>query len=248
MKALKSELILEVLKATPSVGLAELSRRIYGVDGKACIARTRQQISILRGAGHPIAYDRRSKTFSLGLSSLARERQWTFRWNAPHKNATPYKGPSARQRRLPATPRRSAYTGNDLGRETVPHFTAWPRRRGELRKVFGSGLPGRRVTSAAASSDERSATNPTPPLGASMPASFRFLRTARVSSKIRLLLAAAFGRREDFALRDRHRLAEVDPEEHLDGGYAGMAALSGAVEPRHRSDRSCAHDAARHYS
>lgn len=69
MKALKSEIILEVLRASPSIGLAELSRRVYGMDGKKCIARTRQQISILRGSGHPIDYDRRSKSLSLGLLS-----------------------------------------------------------------------------------------------------------------------------------------------------------------------------------
>lgn len=71
VRELKSEIILEVLKSVPSIGLSELALRIYGMDGKACIARTRQQISILRGAGHLIGYDRRSKSFAISFPAPA---------------------------------------------------------------------------------------------------------------------------------------------------------------------------------
>jgi hypothetical protein len=63
--------ILQILDGGKAIAMHDLAQRIYGHSGSPYIARTRQQISILRGDGHEVLYDRKMRAFQLTGSRRA---------------------------------------------------------------------------------------------------------------------------------------------------------------------------------
>jgi hypothetical protein len=64
-RTLKRDQVLTVLEGGRPVAMKELAAAIYGESGRDHIARVRQQVSILRSAGHTIIFDKVTQTFRL---------------------------------------------------------------------------------------------------------------------------------------------------------------------------------------
>jgi hypothetical protein len=63
--------ILSLLEVGGSMSMKSLALQTYGESKPSHIARVRQQISILRAAGHDIGYERKTKSFLLSRGEAA---------------------------------------------------------------------------------------------------------------------------------------------------------------------------------